>query len=41
LASKAAAWPAGLLDLAVLLINELVTSAVVHGRRPVELESLR
>jgi anti-sigma regulatory factor (Ser/Thr protein kinase) len=37
LASKAAAWPAGFLDLVVLLTSELVTNAVVHGRRPVEL----
>jgi anti-sigma regulatory factor (Ser/Thr protein kinase) len=37
LASRAAAWPAGLLDLVLLLTNELVTNAVVHGRRPVEL----
>ena len=37
LASRAAAWPAGFLDLVVLLTSELVTNAVVHGRRPVEL----
>jgi anti-sigma regulatory factor (Ser/Thr protein kinase) len=37
LASRAAAWPAGLLGLVLLLTNELVTNAVVHGRRPVEL----
>jgi anti-sigma regulatory factor (Ser/Thr protein kinase) len=35
--SIAAAWPAELLDLVVLLASELVTNAVVHGRRPVEL----
>ena len=37
LTSRAAAWPAELLDLVVLLANELVTNAVVHGRGPVEL----
>lgn len=37
LASRAAAWPAGFLDLVLLLTNELVTNAVVHGRTPVEL----
>jgi anti-sigma regulatory factor (Ser/Thr protein kinase) len=36
-ASRAAAWPAELLDLVVLLTSELVTNAVIHGRRPVEL----
>jgi anti-sigma regulatory factor (Ser/Thr protein kinase) len=37
LASVAGAWPAGFLDLVVLLTSELVTNAVIHGRRPVEL----
>jgi anti-sigma regulatory factor (Ser/Thr protein kinase) len=37
LAARAAAWPAELLDLVVLLTSELVTNAVIHGRRPVEL----
>ena len=37
LASMAAAWPAGVLEVAVLLTSELVTNAVTHGRRPVEL----
>jgi anti-sigma regulatory factor (Ser/Thr protein kinase) len=37
LAARAAVWPAGLLDLVGLLTSELVTNAVVHGRRPVEL----
>ena len=37
LAARAAAWPAGLLDLVVLLTSELVTNAVVHGRSPVAL----
>jgi anti-sigma regulatory factor (Ser/Thr protein kinase) len=35
--SRAAACPAELLDLVVLLASELMTNAVVHGRRPVEL----
>ena len=35
--SRAAAWPADLLDLVVLLASELVTNAVLHGRGPVEL----
>lgn len=37
LASRAAGWPAGFLDLVLLLTSELVTNAVIHGRRPVEL----
>jgi anti-sigma regulatory factor (Ser/Thr protein kinase) len=37
LAGRAAAWPAGLLDLVLLLTSELVTNAVIHGRRPVAL----
>jgi anti-sigma regulatory factor (Ser/Thr protein kinase) len=37
LASRAAAWPVELLDLLVLLTSELVTNAVIHGRRPIEL----
>jgi anti-sigma regulatory factor (Ser/Thr protein kinase) len=37
LASRAAAWPAGLLDLVELLASEVVTNAVLHGRGPVEL----
>ena len=37
LASMAAAWPAGVLEVAVLLTSELVTNAVIHGLRPVEL----
>lgn len=37
LASKAAAWPADLLELVVLLTSELVTNAVVHGLGPVQL----
>jgi anti-sigma regulatory factor (Ser/Thr protein kinase) len=35
--SRAAAWPAELLELVVLLASELVTNAVLHGRGPVEL----
>jgi anti-sigma regulatory factor (Ser/Thr protein kinase) len=37
LASRAAAWPAGLLDLVALLASEVVTNAVLHGHGPVEL----
>jgi anti-sigma regulatory factor (Ser/Thr protein kinase) len=37
LASKAAAWPADVLELVVLLTSELVTNAVVHGLSPVQL----
>ena len=37
LASMAAAWPADLLELVVLLASELVTNAVVHGLGPVQL----
>jgi anti-sigma regulatory factor (Ser/Thr protein kinase) len=37
LASRAATWPAGLLDLVELLASEVVTNAVLHGRGPVEL----
>ena len=37
LASRAAAWPAELLELVVLLTSELVTNAVVHGLGPVQL----
>ena len=36
-ASQAATWPAGLLDLVELLASEVVTNAVIHGRGPVEL----
>jgi anti-sigma regulatory factor (Ser/Thr protein kinase) len=37
LASRAAAWPAGLLDLVELLASEVVSNAVLHGHGPVEL----
>jgi anti-sigma regulatory factor (Ser/Thr protein kinase) len=37
LAARAAAWPAELQELVVLLASELVTNAVLHGRGPVEL----
>ena len=37
LAGRAAAWPAELQELVVLLASELVTNAVLHGRAPVEL----
>jgi anti-sigma regulatory factor (Ser/Thr protein kinase) len=37
LVSRAAAWPAGLLDIVVLLTSELVTNAVLHGLGPVQL----
>jgi anti-sigma regulatory factor (Ser/Thr protein kinase) len=35
--SRSAAWPADVVDLAVLLTSELVTNAVVHGRGPIQL----
>lgn len=35
--ARSAAWPAELVELAVLLTSELVTNAVVHGRGPIQL----
>ena len=37
LVARAAAWPAELHDVVALLVSELVTNAVLHGRGPVEL----
>lgn len=36
--SRAAGWPAELLDRTVLLTSELVTNAVRHGRGPIQLQ---